>query len=483
MAWKDLLGVRHFAPETASASAGYVWRDGYVDIHAKEVPTGEIKGAVLGLSDSMAALLGVADPSSIYGPSSAFSAYEQSSAVAIPVNLVAEHFAKVHPTIQNMDTGKMDRKHPILDLLRRPHPLFPRQRFMETIAKYYLIAAECPIVALGRRSKPPLMLQPVNPRHLTPIPDLTTGLPREWQITGTALTGTYKTEPRAMGFEFLDGQDRRLKTVIGFSTRDDALLRGQSKLVSASKEVWQQVEGAKYNLQVLKQGGRASLVFHFKSAMNRPEFLETKQLILKQVEGAQNAGRVLVTRGSDMEIHDISPNNRDMEYQAGQQSMREILAQTYKVPIVLTTTDAATYDNYAQAIVALWDDAVIPLYETLLGAIGDWLMPSFGLEPDTFRIWFDESQIEALAMRELDTRERRMKSGVETINEIRKDIPGAQPMDGGDEILVPGTMVSLSAVAMDPGDVPLPGSPGLPPPPGASGGSPEPDADDDAPQQ
>lgn len=474
MNWTERLGIRHVAPPPAPKVQEYVWREGYVDVAAKDFPDGEIKGAVMGISDSFANLLALGDPHSLSSVQAQFNVYKQSSAVSVPINLIAENLGKITPILQNRETDETERKHEVLDRLRRPHPMFPQARFFETLGKYFLIAAEAPIVALGAETKGPVQIQPVNPKTMSPVADMQTGLPKSWHITGQTLTGVYTAKPRDFGSQFRNGADRVLKTIIGFSTDDDSVMRGQSKLVSAARDVWQSIEGAKYNINLLRQGGRASLVFHFKNSMKRPEFLETRDLILDQVEGADNAGRVLVTKGGEMDVKDLSANNRDMEFQEGQKGAREVLAQVFKVPIVLTSTDAATFNNYENAILTLWDDAVIPLATTLLEAMSIWLFPRYGLDPDVWRLYFDEEKIEVLRARKLKERSERAKSGLESINEIRKSMPGAEPADGGDEILVSGTLQPLSAVAQGVEDVTLPATP-------TSGPSPT-DPEDDPPK-
>lgn len=464
MALRDWIQLRHHKPEPPEARAA-VWREGYVDVHAKEVPSGEVKGAVMGINDAFASLLSLAGQSTLHSVAAQFDAYRQTSAVATPIDLVAEQFAKVVPILHNQETDDTESSHELLDLLRRPHPLFNRSRFLEVMAKHYLIAAEAGVVALGRLNRPPVQLQPVSPRKMTLTSDRSTGLPREWVIDAAALGGTYRTTTREMGGQFFNGNDRALKMIVGFSPDDCSLLRGQSKLVAAARDVWQQIEGSKYNLQLLKQGGRASLVFHFKSPMRMPEFNEARDAILEQVEGADNAGRVLVTKGGEVDITDMSASNKDMEHQEGQAMMRRALFQRFKIPLVLESTDASTFNNYETALLALWDDAVIPLVGTILSELGGWLMPRFGLDPLVWRVWFDEEKIEVLRSRKIRERSERAKSGLETINEIRREIPGAVPMEGGDELLVSGLLQPLSALAQTVGDLELPDIPPSPPGP------------------
>jgi len=433
---------------------------------AKDLPHGEVKGAVLGIDDTIARILDLGNPNALVSPAQFFRAYKDSSAVAIPINLVAENFAQVNPVLENMETGETEQSHELLDLLRRPHSLFSRSLFLETMAKHYLIAGEAPVVALGGITKPPAQLQPINPKNVQGYADTSTGLPSEWKITGNALSGVYKTKPIDMGRVFSMGTDRALKVIRSFSTEDDSLLRGQSKLVSAAKDVWQQLQGADYNLSLLRQGGRASLIFQFKNALKPEVFRDRRRQIIDQAAGADNAGRVIVTHGGEVDITEASASSRDMEYQAGMQMARNALAQTFKVPIVLTTTDAATFNNFENGKLALWDDAILPVAGTLLGDLGEWLLPLYGTDPRVWRLTFDKMQVDSLRSRFLTELKVRMDLGVESINEIRASLPGLDRVEGGDEILVSGALTPLSAVVLEVDDVLLPPSPTPPSPAG-----------------
>ena len=472
------LGIKSYGPaappppEETQTDHG-LSRDGWVDMLAQDLPGGDVKGAVLGIDDAFASILALADSSSLRTANQFFAVYKKSSAVAIPINLVAENFAQVHPVLQNLETNEALQVHDLLSLLRRPHALFSRSLFLEAMAKHFLIAGEAPVVGLGAISKPPIMLQPVSPTHLQPAVDMSTGLPDHWKITGRALKGTYSTRPIDMGRQFFDGKDRALKVIRSFSTEDDSLIRGQSKLVSAAKDVWQQIEGSDYNLSLLRQGGRASLIFQFKNAMKPEVFKDRRKLILDQVTGADNAGRVIVTHGGELNITDASASNRDMEYQKGMNAAHNILARTYKVPIVLITTDAATFNNFEKGTLALWDDAISPLAGSILGELGEWLLPLYAMDPNLWMLTYDRMQVDALRSRHLEELKKRRDIGIESFDEIRASVPGLGKVDGGKEILVQGSLTPLSVVAGEIDDVPLPALP-IPPSPPSDPDDPEP---------
>lgn len=477
MAQWDWLGIRtqgHAEEAKAEPSGGSiepVFREGYVDFAADPKSMGdfEIKGAVLGLNDSLGSLLTLGDPNSLHTVQQFYMAYERSSAVSVPINAIAEDLASITPVMKNMQTNETDETHDILKLIRKPHPLFSQRLFLKTMAMDYLIADETVVVALGSTTKPPVQLQPVSPKGLTLEHDRSTGAPVSAKLLG-ALSGRYVSRPIDMGAQFTGGGDRVLKLLRGYSTKNDSLLRGQSTMVSIGRDIWQQIEGANYNLALLRQGGRTSLVFHFKSPMGREEFEETRKKILKSVEGADNAGRVLVTKGGEMDIHEPSGSSRDMEFEKTQKSARNVAALAYRYPVILLSTDAATFQNFEKSILAKWDDAVIPLAGRLLGGLAEWLFPRYKLDPEVWTLDFDRMEIDALRARFLAELKERVEIGVETHNEIRRTMPNRPDDPHGNEILVSGTLQPLSAVAQAPDD-------GLPPSSGAKPPSADPPPD------
>ncbi len=151
------------------------------DIETKSTTT------ALGLSDALGSFL-------IFGtqgggtPAGALSLYEKSTAVSIPINLIAESFASITPVIKIGD--KIITKHPILELLETPSPFYTGDLFLEALGKDYLITGESEVVAIGGVNRPPLELQPISPDKLT-VPEGSQGLPTSVIVTGNTMAGQY----------------------------------------------------------------------------------------------------------------------------------------------------------------------------------------------------------------------------------------------------------------------------------------------------
>ncbi len=394
---------------------------------------------VLGLSEELGSFLKFGVTGTAVTPTSAMNLYNKSSAVSIPINYIAEAFASINPVLK--EGTEIIRDHPVLDLLQTPSPFYTQDLFLENLGKNYLITGETELVALGNTNRPPLELQPINPKNVT-VNQGQNGLAISLIVSGESLAGAYQLEHRGRIVRYLRGNLSEIKQIRNYSTRNNSLLRGQSPLVSASAEARQHIEGNNHNVSLLVNGGRVSLVFHFEEDLNDDDFLEVKQRVRDQYGGARNAGEIGVTAGSKMDIKELGTNNKDMDFANLQNMARTAVALQYKFPLPLLSTEAATFNNYKEAKAALYDDAVLPLADRIFGGLSDFLLPRYGLDPSKVRITYDIDQITALAGRRNEELKLRKELGLETDNELRTMI-GRESYEGGDVHYKPANMIPV----------------------------------------
>lgn len=388
-------------------------------------------------------------------PSSALSLYDKSTAVSIPVNMVADAFASIAPVIKFKDEIVSD--HPVLDLLNNPSPFYSRTLLFEMLGKDYLVTGESEIVALGGVNRPPLELQPISPRNIS-VNESTGGVNGSFIVAGNTLAGNYLLTRVRNRIRYLDGGLREIKQIRNYSTRNNSLLRGQSLLVSASKEALQHIKGGDHNISLLDNGGRVSLVFHFDADLNPDEFEETKTRVRAQYGGTQKAGMIGVTSGGKLSINEMGTNNKDMDFANLQSMAQRAVALQYKVPLPLLTTDASTFNNYKEARAALYLDAVLPLADRIFNGLTELLMPRYGLDPNDYRISYDKTKIEALTAIALEELKLRKEINIESDNELRATI-GRAPYKGGDAILKPANLVPAGTdIFAEPGEEVEPGT-------------------------
>jgi HK97 family phage portal protein len=307
------------------------------------------------------------------------------------------------------------------------------------LSKEYLITGETAFVALGGIRRPPLELQPISVKNIT-ISEGSGGVPNNIQVSGNTLPGVYHPKIRKGLLRYLDGNLRELIRMRNYSTRNNSLLRGQSPLMAASKEVRQHILGGTHNVSILEKGGRVSLIFHFESDMDDEDYELTKQRVNEQYAGASEAGKIGVTAGGELAIKEVGVNNKDMDFAVLQKMAVKAVTLQYHVPLPLVTDERQTLNNYREGKVALYDDAVIPLAKRIFGALSDHLLPRYGIDNPSARITFDPDQVSALVARRNEELNKRKNIGVESDNEIRA-LMGREPYDGGDTILKSSSLI------------------------------------------
>lgn len=408
----------------------------------QETKQRETKSAVLGLSDDLGKFL-IFGENHAATASSAFRLYEQSTAVSVPVNMVTDAFSVIDPVL--LIGNDMIFDHPVLSLLRNPSPWYTLELFLETLSKNYLVAGESPVVALGNVGRPPLELQPLSPKSLTPVQQAGSDVAQRWTVSGNTLTGVYEADVPAAGkpARYLNGGLRELAVIRNFSTRDNSLLRGQSLLVPAAREARSQILGTEHNVQLLERGGRVSLVFHFDEDLSEDDFITAQDRVVAQYGGATRAGQIGVTSGGKLNIQELGIAPKDMDFANLQMIAQKSVALQFRVPLPLITDQRQTLNNYREGKLALYDDAIIPLSKRIFSGVSKFLLPRFGLDPTKARLAMNPDDVTALAQRRNDELEKRKRIGIETPDELRALMGREALAEGGDVVYQNASMVPL----------------------------------------
>lgn len=376
-------------------------------------------------------------------PQSAMEFYRSSSSVAIAVDMIADEVEHLMPVIK-MEDGKYIQDHDLLRMLKSPNGFDNWAGFIGAAARHYLLTRECFYYAGGGVSRPPLEMFAVKPQIVTSIENASDNYPQSFLVTGGRAGGNYPRVEKARKINYYDGGLRELFRVHGFSSRTDET-RADSPLEAVALEARQQIQGRVHNLSLLENGGRLSLIVQFKDPMTEDEHIARRDRINSTLSGASNAGRIAVVSSSDMEIHEAGTTNKDMDYAELDAVAREALFLRYKIPLPLVSNDASTDNNMQHAVFHLYDRAVLPLADVLLDGLGRMLLPRYGLDPQRARLTYNPESIEALVARRVDMLLARQKLGVETINELRAQLPNREPLEGGDTLYQASTLVPVGA--------------------------------------
>ena len=352
------------------------------------------------------------------------------------IRIVAHGAANVPWLLYDAEGDDIE-EHPLLDLLQRPNPLQAGAAMFETFYSFYLIAGNSYLEAVAAGGAPG-ELWPLRPDRMKVIPG-----PRG--------------QPAAYAHQ-MNGQEHRFPvSVTGgspvlhwktFHPLDDWY--GMSPIEAAAYSIDQHNAAGAWNQALLQNSARPSgaLVYAPKEGpanLSDQQFVRLKDQIGEQYSGPTNAGRpMLLDGGLDWKEMSLSP--KDMDFlNTKLQSARDICAAYGVPPMLVGVPGDATYANFKEARMALWEDTILPLLDSATDALNQWLVPAFG---EGLRLDYDEDEISALGPRREELWARVQAAQFLTINEKRAAL-GYEEVDGGDDVLISATMVPLG---MEPED-------------------------------
>ena len=365
--------------------------------------------------------------------------YNNSSAVSIPVNIIAEAFSDLDIVLE-INGDPVD-SHPVLELLDYPSSHFSKTLLMKHFAVNRLVTGNSYLIFMGNIARPPIAIEPVSCSHVSIAPD-GFGLPAAFHVTDRSHFGSYQPQVKVGRTVYVSGSQLELARSRTYSTLYP-MLEGDSPLLPAVKEARQHIQGIVHNLALLQNGGSLTLAWLLKAAPRQEVMDQFKEDLERQFMGASNAGRMAVLGGNaEIDVKELGVNNKDMDFVNMHTAVKQAIALVYKVPLPLIGMEGASYNNVFEAKLGLYDNAVLPLANVLLEDLGKVLLPRFGIDPKTAKLCYNKDAIPALKQRRMEELEKRKNIGIETINELRASM-SLDPQDGGDVVYIAAGMVPL----------------------------------------
>lgn len=266
--------------------------------------------------------------------------------------------------------------HPALALLRSPSPGVTYSQFVKLFVSYYLtdgnsfVEADRPV-----QGKPPVALYPMRPDRTI----VKAGSDQRLVSGYVYTTGASSA--------FLEAENvLHLKDV---SLTND--FYGTSKIEAAARAIDQHNSAAEYNIALQKNVLRPQGILTLEAgattngsltqALNQKAVDEVVSTI-QRLSGEQNAGKsgvLAVPPGYKLNTHGEAMTPHDMSWVEGtMMSMRQICS-VFQVPSILVgDPKASTFNNYAEARKAFYEDAVVPLLDEFIQCLNTWLMPMYG---------------------------------------------------------------------------------------------------------
>jgi HK97 family phage portal protein len=235
-------------------------------------------------------------------------------------------------------------------------------------------------------------------------------------------------------------------------------LYGFSPIAAAAMSIAQNNESSEWNKKLLENSGRPPGIISMKdkgdnAASPTPEEMtKISADIHEKFKKWSKDGRIPVLSFA-MDWQSLGMTPTDMNWISGKSTTARDICLAFRYPpFLLGMPEGATYNNISEAKLALYEEAVIPVLQSILSELAYYISVQKGIN---LEIDLDLDQVPALMVRrEIARKNARddVGAGILSINEGREE-GGYDPVDGGDEILVPAGKLPLN---FDVGSIPPP---------------------------
>lgn len=382
----------------------------------------------------MSALIPMQNYSMEWGAEQYLKAYEVSPYVYACVRKRAEKVGEIEFKLSRLTaTDRADiTSHPLLDVLYRPNPFQTKNEFFELLQIYRDLTGSAYIYVIrtgeGQTAK-------INELHL---------LRPDWihkvnisKETGLPVSFMYRPTGSGEGIE-LPASD-----VIPFHYPHPMKQWGGLSPIKAGRlpiDTAQQL--SMYHNRILKNGGKIEGILSYKQSLTEEQVRSIQKQFAEYYEGAENSGKPLVTYG-DSDYKNLGLTPTELSYIESLKVTRNDILLIYGVPkAIVAQTDDVNFANAKTAKEIFLSETIRPLIRSLVTKLDEFLIP----EP--FELSFVDPTPDDVELK-LKQIESGAKNYYLTINEQRA-LAGFEPMDNGDQILVPFGLVGLGSDSADP---------------------------------
>lgn len=284
------------------------------------------------------------------------------------------------------------KEHKLLNLLNRPNPAMGGAEFFETVYSHKLISGNAYIQAAKNTQGIPVELYALRPDRVSVIAGKGS-IPQGYQYKVGDVVRTFKVER-------ISGQSDILH-IKQFHPLNDWY--GLSAFEAAAYSIDQHNQAGAWNQSLLQNGARPSGALVVKSSenggyenLNEEQYIRVKAQIEELYSGAANAGRPLLLEGG-LQWQEMSISPKDMDFINTKNSSARDIALAFGVPPQLLGINGdATYNNMAEARLALWEQTILPMLDNMAGSLNNWLATYFA---EDLRLLPDIDSISALTPR------------------------------------------------------------------------------------
>lgn len=215
---------------------------------------------------------------------------------------------------------------------------------------------------------------------------------------------------------------------------------GQAPLKAGAASVDQNNAADRWRYSTFKNNGAPSGVLSTEQEIGATTRKELQRDLQENTQGERNARNIMLL-GGGLKWTQVAMSPQDMDWLEGTKMLDQKIASVFRVPTQLLGIEGSqTYANYAEARLAFYTQAVLPLLDLYISELNRWL----GVDFEGHTICYNKEDIDALEPLRTEKRAELLGTNVLTINEKRK-ILGYEKV--GDQ--------EAETIFIQPSDIPL----------------------------
>jgi HK97 family phage portal protein len=361
--------------------------------------------------------------------------YLKVSPVFIATNMVSNAVADIDFVIHDKKRDEIIYNHPALDLINNPNPFIDGKLFINQLVSNYLLSGNAYIVKLMDGKAKTIELQVERSSDVSIMKNVNDGYANNYQ-TNQNNTAVYS---RNVYNRFFSQAGNELIHLRNTNTLDDYKYIGVSFFAGCVNEINMYIASIMHNYNFIKSGANPSGLLTHKGDMplTQEQAVALKQQIENTLKGSKNSGSVVVL-GGDFDYKQTSQSIKDMDYQNLKEMIDRKIFQCLNIPVAKIQASAMTYSNLDVVKYDFYDNAVLPVFNTVARFLTSKLLVDYK-NPDLV-FTCDKSAIETLEARKITNVVDTYKNGLITRNEARTQI-GYEASQNGDNFYNSATLI------------------------------------------
>lgn len=332
--------------------------------------------------------------------------YAQNPTIYACISLIADAFGAIPLKVKVGDEIKPD--HPLQKILDRPNPDEGGVEFRTAAASWLLLTGNC------FTEKLKVTADKMELWNWQPY-DICIGYSK-----GSRLPVRYGFAKGSGNSKFWD-----VDSITGesdmlhwrrFNPSPERSGMGLAPLSAGAASADQMNAASKWRYNTFKNNAAPSGVLSTEQQIDATKRKALQEDLQKKQQGEVNA-RGIMLLGGGLKWQQVAMSPQDMDWLQGTKLLAQEIASVYRVPTQLLGIEGSqTYANYAEAKVAFYTQAVLPLMDLYVSEINRFL----GRDFEGARVCYNPDDIEALEPLRAERRAELLRTDVLTINEKRE---------------------------------------------------------------